>query len=87
MAGSRGAREPSIDDRETPRAGATAARPRPNGTKLLAGTGAERIWRIAVGNYRLYQVLDDRLVVLVIRVANRREAYGRALRCLLKELP
>ena len=66
---------------------ALAGWPRPPGAKLLAGTGVERIWRISVGDYRiLYQLLDDRLVVLVIRVANRREAYGRALRRLLKEL-
>lgn len=66
---------------------ALARQPRPPGAKLLAGTGDERIWRIAVGDCRiLYQVLDDRLVVLVIRVANRREAYGTALRQVLKLL-
>ena len=65
-----------------------ARQPRARSAKLLAGTGDERIWRIAVGDHRiLYEVLDDRLVVLGIRVANRREAYGRALRRLLKELP
>ena len=66
---------------------ALAHRPRPPGAKLLAGTGDERIWRIAVGDYRvLYQVVDERLVVLVIRVANRRDAYGRALWQVLKQL-
>jgi mRNA interferase RelE/StbE len=66
---------------------ALAAQPRLDGAKLLAGTGSARVWRLAVGDYRiLYQVLDDRLVVLVIRVANRREAYGRALGQVLKQL-
>ena len=34
------------------------------------------MWRIRVGDYRvLYEIHDDRLLVLVIRVAHRREAY------------
>ncbi len=34
--------------------------------------------RIRVGDYRvIYEVLDNELVVLVIRVAHRREAYRR----------
>ena len=34
--------------------------------------------RIRVGDYRvLYEVLDNELVVLVVRVAHRREAYPR----------
>lgn len=53
--------------------------PRPEGSRLLAGTGGERIWRIAVGNYRVpYQIEDRRLVVLVIGVADRRDAYKQA---------
>ena len=46
----------------------------------LAGTllkgGLRGLRRLRVGNYRIvYEVLDDELVVLVIRVANRWEAY------------
>lgn len=56
-----------------------AAEPRPADAKLLSGTGRERIWRIPVGQYRvLYQVEDGRLTILVVRVADRREAYGQA---------
>ena len=34
--------------------------------------------RIRVGDYRvMYEVLDDELVVLVVRVAHRREVYRR----------
>lgn len=56
-----------------------AAEPRPQGAKLLSGTGRERIWRLQVGQYRiLYQVEDDRLTVLVVRVADRREVYNPA---------
>lgn len=42
---------------------------------LLKG-GLRGLRRIRVGNYRIvYEVLDDELVVLVIRVAHRRESY------------
>lgn len=55
-----------------------AADPRPDDSVLLSGAPGERIYRIRVGNYRiLYQVFDDWLVVLVVRVADRRDAYDR----------
>lgn len=65
-----------------------ADEPRPESAKLLSGTGRERIWRLEVGDYRvLYQIEDDRLVVLVVRVADRREAYRRTdMKRLLKRL-
>ncbi len=48
--------------------------PRPPGCVMLAGE--KNVWRVRVGDHRiLYEVHDDRLVVLVIRIANRREAY------------
>jgi mRNA-degrading endonuclease RelE of RelBE toxin-antitoxin system len=47
------------------------------GSEQLSGTGKERILRVRVGDYRvLYQVFDARLIVLVVRVADRRDAYG-----------
>lgn len=56
---------------------ALRADPRPVGAKLLSGTGRERIWRIQVGQHRVhYQVEDDRLIVLVVRIADRREVYN-----------
>ena len=42
---------------------------------LLKG-GLLGLRRLRVGNYRIvYEVRDDNLVVLVVRVAHRREAY------------
>lgn len=44
------------------------------GALLKGGSRGSR--RLRVGHYRIvYEVLDDELVVLVIRVARRREAY------------
>lgn len=53
---------------------ALATNPRPPGcTKLAGGTNE---WRIRVGDWRVvYGILDQRLVVLVLRVAHRREVY------------
>ncbi|MDR2179079.1 MAG: type II toxin-antitoxin system RelE/ParE family toxin [Synergistaceae bacterium] len=52
---------------------ALADTPRPVGCKKLKGRDA---WRIRVGNYRvIYEIHDNILVVLVVRVARRREAY------------
>ncbi|OGQ80088.1 MAG: plasmid stabilization protein [Deltaproteobacteria bacterium RIFOXYA12_FULL_58_15] len=51
-----------------------ATNPRPSGVKKLAGEYA--LWRVRVGDYRIvYGIEDDCLVVLVIRVAHRREVY------------
>ena len=48
--------------------------PRPAGCKKLAGESTA--WRIRVGDYRiLYEVVDNLLVVTVVRVAHRREVY------------
>ncbi len=57
-----------------------AVDPRPPGARRLSGI-PEGVLRLRVGDHRvLYQVQDDRLVVLVVRVADRREAYAhRAL--------
>ncbi len=67
---------------------ALADDPRPDGAKLLAGTGRERIWRIAVGQYRiLYQIVDARVTVIIVRVTDRREVYNAtAIRHLLGRL-
>lgn len=47
--------------------------PRPPGCKKLSGRPA---WRIRVGVYRvIYEIYDDRLLVLVITIGNRREVY------------
>jgi mRNA interferase RelE/StbE len=55
-----------------------AADPRPPGSDTLSGV-SPHVWRVRVGDCRvLYQVFDGRLVVLVVRVADRREAYSRS---------
>ena len=47
--------------------------PRPQRCRKLAD---QPYWRIRVQDYRIvYQVLDDRLLVTVIRVRHRREVY------------
>jgi mRNA interferase RelE/StbE len=50
--------------------------PRPSGATRLVGQDHEPIWRIRVGDYRvLYELRDEALVVLVIRIGHRREVY------------
>jgi mRNA interferase RelE/StbE len=51
--------------------------PRPPGAKMLRG-GEHGRWRVRAGDYRIvYAIQDDRLMVLVLRVAHRREVYDR----------
>jgi mRNA-degrading endonuclease RelE of RelBE toxin-antitoxin system len=39
-------------------------------------SGADQLYRIRVGDYRIvYAVEDDRLLVLVVKVGHRREVY------------
>lgn len=48
--------------------------PRPPSSKLLQGN--ERLYRIRVGDYRvIYEIEDRTVLVLIIRVGHRREAY------------
>jgi mRNA interferase RelE/StbE len=57
-----------------PRVRALADNPRPRGVVKL--TGEDNVWRIRVGDYRVvYEIHDDRLIVVVIRLAQRGEAY------------
>ena len=49
--------------------------PRPHGSKGLKG-GGEGLRRLRVGAYRvIYRVQDDVLLVIVVRVAHRRDVY------------
>lgn len=67
----RGAREPVRDGID-----GLAHDPRPPGCDQLAGP--DRFFRLRTGQYRIiYQVHDKRLVVLVVRVADRREVYNQ----------
>ncbi|MDE0268633.1 MAG: type II toxin-antitoxin system RelE/ParE family toxin [Acidimicrobiaceae bacterium] len=51
-----------------------ATEPRPPGSVAL--TGEESVYRVRVGDYRiLYEIIDTRLVIQVIRVGHRRDVY------------
>ncbi|MEM1221597.1 MAG: type II toxin-antitoxin system RelE/ParE family toxin [Verrucomicrobiota bacterium] len=50
-----------------------ASDPHPTGSKKLSG---QEKYRIRQGNYRiLYQVIDDELIVSVVKVGHRRDIY------------
>lgn len=47
----------------------------PAAIRLVGGLGE---WRIRTGDYRvIYEIEDDQLVVLVVRVGHRHEVYRR----------
>ena len=53
---------------------ALATEPRPHGSTKLSGT--KDIYRVRVGDHRIvYQVIDHRLLVLVVDIGHRREIY------------
>lgn len=53
---------------------ALADDPRPPGAVKI--TGDDNLWRIRVGDHRVaYEIHNDRLVVLVLRVAHRKDVY------------
>ncbi len=55
---------------------ALAAEPRPTQAKRL--TEHEHLYRVRSGDYRiLYQIEDRKLLVLVVKVGNRRDVYRR----------
>jgi len=48
--------------------------PRPNGVVKLVGE--KDLYRIKVGDYRIiYTIQDDLLLVLVVKIAHRRDVY------------
>lgn len=47
--------------------------PRPNGCEKIKTTD---LWRIRCGDFRIvYQINDDVLLVLIVRVGNRKDIY------------
>jgi mRNA interferase RelE/StbE len=47
----------------------------PAATRLVGGAGE---WRVRTGDYRvIYEIHDSELLVLVLRMAHRREVYDR----------
>ena len=52
-----------------------AEEPRPPGVKKLAG--ADDLYRIRVGDYRvLYQIQDEKLLVVIVRIGHRSDIYS-----------
>ena len=51
-----------------------AANPRPpKATQLVGGAGE---WRVRTGDYRIiYEIHDDQVLVLILRVGHRRDIY------------
>jgi mRNA interferase RelE/StbE len=48
--------------------------PRPAGCKKLVGS--DHTYRVRIGDYRVvYDIHDDRLIVLVVRIRHRRDVY------------
>ena len=48
--------------------------PRP--PACIAMTGEDSVYRVRAGNYRIvYEVIDDVLVIHVVRIGHRREVY------------
>jgi len=50
------------------------ANPRPPGCVKLSG--ADDLWRLRVRDYRvIYRILDDRLIVTVVKIGDRKNVY------------
>lgn len=57
---------------------ALRSQPRPKGCEKL--TGAER-YRVRVGVYRVvYEIIDQQLIVIVVKVGHRRQVYRQVYR-------
>jgi mRNA interferase RelE/StbE len=55
-----------------------ADNPRPPAAKKLVSDDNPPLWRVRTGDYRVvYSIADDVLLVLVVAVRHRREAYRR----------
>ena len=51
-----------------------AEEPRPPGAAKLRG--ADAVWRLRVGDYRILYVIEDpRLLIVVVKIGHRREVY------------
>jgi mRNA interferase RelE/StbE len=47
----------------------------PSATQLVGGAGE---WRVRTGDYRIvFEIRDEQLLVLVLRMGHRREVYDR----------
>jgi mRNA interferase RelE/StbE len=56
--------------------GKLAENPRP--PKAIKLKGLDELYRVRVGNYRIvYTIEDQKLLVLIIRIAHRKDVYKR----------
>jgi mRNA interferase RelE/StbE len=64
-----------IQERIIARIEELAPNPRPHGVRKLVSE--ENLYRVRVGEYRVvYQIRDRELIVLIVKVGHRREAYS-----------
>jgi mRNA interferase RelE/StbE len=63
-----------VKKRLKPKIDALGQNPRPRGVKKIEGK--ENLYRIRVGDYRvIYEVLDKVLLVLVVKLGDRKDIY------------
>lgn len=63
-----------VGDRVLERLRGLVTEPRPHDSKKLVGT--DNTYRIRVGDYRVvYEIDDDKVLVLIIRIRHRKDAY------------
>lgn len=64
-----------VIDRVAAKIDSLSMQPRPSGCKKLRG--ADDLWRVRVGDYRIIYVIDDTQSIVEIRVIrHRKDAYG-----------
>lgn len=64
-----------VIDRVAAKVDSLSTQPRPSGCKQLRG--ADDLWRVRVGDYRIIYVIDDTQSIVEIRVIrHRKDAYG-----------
>jgi len=64
----------SVQERLQVKIDALAQQPRPPGVQKLEGR--ENRYRLRAGNYRvIYEIQDEVLLVLIVRIGHRREVY------------
>jgi len=66
----------NVSNRLIPSIKQLAQDPRPKGSKKLQG--AEDLWRIRVGDYRVIYAIEDTIMIVdVVQVAHRKDIYRK----------
>ena len=66
--------DPQVRRRIQAALGLLATEPRPPAATQLVGGSGE--WRVRTGDYRIvYEIRDEELLVLVLRIGHRRDVY------------